>query len=158
MLPAHYLTEVLGVTSYICPPGIQALRHLEGGLPCRFLALVFDSLNSSEKTLLKKIMSSVGVFKYSILEVREEKILDELFEKADHFAQFVCLFGGPDFVQKGRLIQAEGQLVSALDAGIKCSFFQTAYSLKELSENSTAVHEKKQKLWKRLKLWKSSQF
>ena len=154
MVSAHYLKEVLGVTNYICPASIQILRRLEGGLPCRFLIIVFSSLKDSQKALLKKIMSSVAVFEYSLLEVKEEKILDELFEKADCFAQFVCIFGGSDFVQKGKLIQQEGQLVSALGDNPLCSFFQTAYSLEELEEKSLAVREKKQQLWNQLKLWK----
>ena len=156
MFSARYLTEVLGVTNYVCPPAIHDLRSLEGGLPCRFLAVVFKSLSPAQKGLLKKIMSSIGVFKYSVLEVKEEKILDELFEKVDLFAQFVCIFGGKDFVQEGKLIQREGQLFSAFNSSKVCSFFQSAYSLEELEENSLAVREKKQKLWSQLKLWKNT--
>ncbi|MCZ0932872.1 MAG: hypothetical protein OXJ52_06960 [Oligoflexia bacterium] len=159
MFSARYLTEVLGVKSYVCPASVQALRHLEGGLPCRFLVVVFKNLSSSQKALLKKVMSSIEVFKYSVLEVKEEKILDELFEKADHFAQFICFFGGKDFVQEGWLFQSKGQLISALSDRTGCSFFQTAYSLEELEDSSLAVRDKKQKLWNQLKLWKNiSQF
>ena len=159
MISPRYLTEVLGVKNYICPASIQALRHLEGGLPCRFLAVVFSRLSSSQKVLLKKILSSIEVFKYSVLEVKEDKILDELFEKTDRFAQFVCIFGGKDFVQEGRLIPCKGLIISALNENANCSFFQSAYSLEELEENSLIVREKKQKLWSQLKIWKnSSQF
>ena len=156
MFSARYLTEVLGVTNYICPSAVHGLRSLEGGLPCRFLVIVFNSLSFSQKDLLKKIMSSIGVFKYSILEVKEEKILDELFEKADSFAQFVCIFGGRDFVQEGKLLLNKEQPASALAENSSCCFFQSAYSLKELEENSLSVREKKQKLWGQLKLWKSA--
>ena len=155
MFSARYLTEVLGVRSYICPDSIQALRRLKGGLPCRFLVVVFKSLSPSQTILLKKIMSSIEVFKYSVLEVKEEKILDELFEKADYFAQYVCFFGGKDFVKEGQLVENEGQLKSAFNNNSNCSFFQTAYSLEELEENSLSVREKKQKLWSQLKLWKN---
>ena len=155
MFSARYLTEVLGVTSYICPDSIQSLRRLEGELPCHFLVVVFNSLSLSQKTLLKKIMSSIGVFKYSLLEIKEEKILNELFERADDFAQFICFFGAKDFVQEAYLIQKEGQLFSALSKDTNCSFFQTVYSLADLEENSSSVREKKQQLWDQLKLWKS---
>ena len=156
MFSARYLTEVLGVKSYICPSAVQALRHLKGGLPCRFLVVVFNNPSLSQKALLKKIMSSIEIFKYSLLEVKEEKVLDELFEKADHFAQFICFFGGKDFVQEGWLIQSEGQLLSVLSENPSCSFFQSAYSLEELEENSLTAREKKQKLWSQLKLWKNT--
>ena len=155
MVSAHYLKEVLGVTNYICPSAIHELRHLKGGLPCRFLIIVFNELSPSEKMLLKKIMSSIEVFKYSVLEVKEEKILDELFERADKFSQFVCIFSGKNFIQEGKLIQKEGRLISALGDNSTCSFFQSAYSLEELEEKSVAVREKKQELWQKLKQWKS---
>ncbi|MDE0091834.1 MAG: hypothetical protein OXN83_00945 [Oligoflexia bacterium] len=159
MLSSHYVTEVLGVKNYLCPSFIHALRHLEGGWPCHFLVVVFKKLNSSQKALLKKIMSSIGVFKYSVLEVEEERILDGLFEKTDCLAQFIFFFGGKDFVQEGKLFRQEGQLLSAFGDNIGCSFFQTASSLEELEDNSSTVKEKKQELWKQLKLWKSaSQF
>ena len=154
MFSARYLTEVLGVTNYVCPVDIQALRHLEGGLACRFLVVVFNRLGPSQRALLKKIMSSIEVFKYSVLEVREEKILDELLEKTDLFAQFVCIFGGKDFVQEGWLVRKEEQ--PNRGANTKGSFFQSSYSLEELEDNSLAVRGKKQQLWKQLKLWKST--
>ena len=49
-----YAREVLGIKSYLCPPSIQALRSLEGGLPSSVLVLVFQSLTPSQKVLLKK--------------------------------------------------------------------------------------------------------
>ena len=156
MFSAHYLTEVLGVTNYVCPSAIHDLRRLEGGLPCRFLVIVFNSFSLSQRDLLKKIMSSIVIFKDSILEVKEEKVLDELFEKADLFAQFICIFGGTDFVQNGKLIPSEGQLFSAFNNSKTSSFFQSTYSLEELEESSLSVKEKKQKLWNQLKLWKNA--
>ena len=156
MLSSHYVTEVLGVKSYLCPSSIKVLRHLEGGWPCHFLVVVFKKLNSSQKALLKKIMSSIGVFKYSVLEVEEKRILDGLFEKTDYLAQFVCIFGGKDFVQAGKLLRQEGHLISAFGDNTGCSFFQTAYSLEDLEDNSPTVKEKKQELWKQLKLWKNA--
>ena len=159
MLSNLYVTEVLGVTNYICPSSVRALRCLKGRLPCRFLVVVFDSLSVSQKALLKKIMLSLQVFEYSLLEVREEKILEELFEKADSFAQFVFIIGGKNFVQAGKLTQSKGQLVSALGNKTHCSFFQSACSLEELEGSSPAVREKKQQLWNQLQLWKNtSQF
>ena len=154
MFSSRYLTEVLGVTNYVCPSAIQDLRRLEGGLPCRFLVVVFKNLSLSQKDLLKKIMSSIGIFKYSTLEVKEEKVLDELFEKADLFAQFICIFGGTDFVQSGKLLLSEGQLFSTFNNSKSASFFQTAYSLEDLEGKSLSIKEKKQKLWSQLKLWK----
>ncbi|MCY4321670.1 MAG: hypothetical protein OXC37_04640 [Bdellovibrionaceae bacterium] len=156
MFSARYLREVLGIKSYICPDSIQSLRRLEGGIPCHFLVIVFSPLSLSQKTLLKKIMSSIEIFKYSLIEVKEEKILDELFERSDDFAQFICFFGAKDFVQTGHLIQQEGQFFSALSKDKSSSFFQTPYSLAELEENSVSVREKKQDLWSQLKLWKSA--
>ena len=155
MFSARYLTEVLGIKSYVCPADIRALRHLEGGLPCRCLVVVFNSFNSSQKALLKKIMSSIEIFKYSVLAVKEEKILEELFEKADQLAQFICFFGGKDFVQEGKLIRSEGRLISALNERSSCSFFQTACSLEELEGHSVSVRDKKQQLWNQLKIWKN---
>ncbi|MBC6414957.1 MAG: hypothetical protein GDA46_00980 [Bdellovibrionales bacterium] len=139
---ALYVRDVLGVTNYLCPKKIHKVRQLEGTLPTKVLVIVFELLTDSQKKLLKKIISSLGELEYSLLQIKEKNLLDSFFKKeASFWAEFVFVFGKNE--NKNHEKRAY-------------PFFYTIYSLKELEGVSQEVREKKQKLWKALKLWKDT--
>ena len=152
-----YLSEVLGVKSYLCPDPIHSLRSLDGGLPCRFLAVVFKALSSDQKVLLKKIMASIEVFELSVLEIKNNVVLNQLLFSEERLADYVCFFGGKDLVKEGLLIEQGGLIVLSRQKQSRkeqpVSFFQVS-SLEELEGSSTEVMGKKKQLWEQLKKWK----
>lgn len=156
-LARTYFSEVLGMRNYLCPESIYSLRSLEGELPCRALAVVFESLSFSQKGLLKKIINSLNVFEYSILEVKDNNVLNQLLFSKNRWADFVCLFGGRNLLEEGLLIQQEGLLVSSFQKHpLKqrpVSFLQIC-PLKELDGSSPEIINKKKKVWEQLKEWK----
>lgn len=105
-----YASEVLGIKSYLCPEKIYTLRSLRGGLPCRVLAVVFKTLPPSQISRLKKIMNSINVLEYSLLEIKDDSVLKELLSGREKWADFIIFFGGPDLVQKRLLTERGGQL------------------------------------------------
>lgn len=152
-----YLSEVLGIKTYLCPESIHNFRSLEGGLPCQVLIVIFKALSSSQRVLLKKIMASIDVFEFSVLEIKKDKILNQLLSCEEQLADFICLFGGKDLVKEGLLIEREGVFVSTLQKNFMTSplvSFLQLYSLEELEGNSMEVKNRKRKLWEQLKNWK----
>ena len=135
-----YCAEVLGAKSYLCPKPVYSLRSLKGPIPCSVLAVVFKALSSSQEDLLKKIMSAIDVLEYSFLEIKDERVLNQLFLSQERLADFVVFFGGADLIQN--------KLPSP-----PLSFFQ-ACSLEELEGNSKEVINKKKQLWAKLINWK----
>ena len=133
MFKSFYAREVLGIKSYICPPSVHKLRQIEGPWGAFVLAVSLETLLPSQKELLKKIMASIGFFEYSLLQIKEKKLLEKLSSVLP--AEFVLVFGS-----KNR--------------SYKSALFQTPYGLKELEGSSLEVREKKQKLWQDLKQWK----
>ena len=143
MNQAFYIREVLGVKNYLCPERIQKLRKLEGAWPAQVLVIVFEFLTDSQKSLLKKIMSSLGFCSHSLLTIQDRRILKEFFREESCLAEFIFIFGA-------------GEKLSLKNQPGGCHFFQSAYSLKELEGGSIEIRQKKQNLWKELKLWKES--
>ena len=156
-LSRTYFSEVLGVKSYLCPESIYSLRSLEGKLPCRALSVIFNPLSASQKMLLKKIMSSVNIFEFNVLEIKDNAILNQFLSSKNRWADFVCLFGGTNLLEKGLLIQQEGLFVSSSQ---KQSFkkkpvsFLQICSLEELDGNSPEIINRKKQVWRQLKEWK----
>ena len=130
-----YAKEVLGIQSYICPPSIWKLRQIEGSWGALVLVVVLEPLLPSQKPLLKKIMASIAIFKYSVLQIKESSLLVDLLDSSNPLAKWIFLFGlkdspypvWPDYC------------------------FWTPYSLKELEASSLEVQSKKQALWQELK-------
>lgn len=174
-----YLSEVLGIKNYLCPKSIHSLRSIRGGIPCRVLALVFKSLSPTQHSLLKKIMASIDVFEFSILEIKDQSILSQCLSSEVPLANFIIFFGGEALVQKGVLVEREGLFYLAdpkLSSGNfaenksplkklnsssskdtvsqKEISFLSVVSLEELEGDSPESRSKKQKLWQQLKQWK----
>lgn len=151
-----YLSEVLGIKTYLCPEQIHSFRSVEGGLPCRVLIVVFKALSSSQRTLLKKIMASIDVFEFSVLEIKKDEVLNQLLSREENLVDFVCIFGGKDLVKEALLIEQEGMFLSSVqknsEANKPVSFLQVC-SLEELEGSSVEVKNRKKKLWEQLKRW-----
>lgn len=136
-----YAREVLGIKNYLCPNSIYDSRRFTGMFPAKVLVIALKELSPSQKLLLKKIMHSINIDEYSLLEIKKSDILAGLFSKLDSLAKKVLLFAGKDFFQ---------------DSSQKNpSVFQSPYSLQELEETSQQV-QKKQQLWNELKNWKNN--
>ena len=132
-----YLSEVLGIKSYLCPPGQFAARRIRGALPCRMLAVTAGGPSESQAALLKKIMGAIGFPDFTVLEVKKPENLPDFLSslKPGWPADWVCLFG---------------EAVSPL----KGDFFFQAGSLGELEGDSSEAIERKKRLWLRLKEWR----
>lgn len=177
-----YQQEVLGIKNYLCPESVHKFRSLKGGLPCQVLAVVFQKLSPSQSVLLKKIMNSIGVLEYSVLEVKDSIILDDLLF-GDRIANQVCLFGGPDLVHKGLLSEEDALFVLPQEESsfpkteqdhkgrnssetpegqnqrseIKkrpSRYFLQVCALEELSGESREVLDRKRLVWKQLQKWR----
>ena len=155
-----YLSEVLGARNYLCPEPVHSLRVLKGGVPCNILLIVFKQLSSSQKKLLKKIMASIDIFEFSVLEIKSDKVLELLLSCEEYLARFICFFGGKDLVKEKLLFEQEGVFVSSYQKGReeenqKVSFLQV-FSLEELEGDSTEIRNKKKQVWEKLKKWKKA--
>ena len=152
-----YLSEVLGIKTYLCPEAIHSFRSLEGGLPCRVLTVVFKALSPPQRILLKKIMASIDVFEFAVLEIKRDEVLNQLLSCEESLADFICFFGGKDLVKEDLLIEREGAFISACKKNSvskpPVSFLQVC-SLEELEGDSIEVRNRKKQLWERLKNWK----
>lgn len=167
-----YMSEVLGIKNYLCPESVYALRTLKGGLPCRVLAVVFKPLSPAQSIMLKKIMASIEVLEYSVLEIKNSQILNQLLYNMESLTNGVCFFGGPNLVDKGLLIEKDQGLIQPatqastknkvepvvtsdhLEQTTSISFLQVV-DLEELEGDSQEVKTKKNKLWTQLKQWKN---
>ena len=151
-----YLSEVLGIKNYLCPTNIYSLRSIRGGLPCETLAVVFTTPLPAQEILLKKIMSSVGIFQFSLLETKNLSVLRELIFSANFLADRICLFGGGDLEKETLLSKKGAGLVSPAQKRLKkqTAFLQTC-SLEDLEGNSPQIITRKKQLWQKLKKWKS---
>ena len=145
-LARTYLSEVLGVKNYLCPESIYSLRSLKGGLPCRVLAVVFKELSLSQKALLKKIMASIEVFEFSLLEIKDQSVLKQLICFENRLADFILFFGGKNW------LDSEQKALAAL-SGQPVSFLRL-YSLEELDGNAPEIINRKKQIWEQLKKWK----
>lgn len=152
-----YFSEVLGVKNYLCPESIYSLRSLEGGVPCRVLIVVFKALSSSQKLLLKKIMASLDIFEFSVLEVKDNEVLNQLLSCKENLADFVCFFGGKNLLKEGYLIKQKDLFISSRQQNSSkqkpVSFLQVC-SLDRLEGNSSEIRDKKKQVWEQLKKWK----
>ena len=153
-----YLSEVLGIKNYLCPSSVQSFRVLKGGFPCRILIVIFKALSLSQQSLLKKIMASIDIFEFSVLEIKTNEVLNQLLSCEESLADFVCFFGGKDLFKEGFLIEQENLLVSSYQNKSQekkqISFLQVC-SLEELEGNSPKIRNKKKQLWEQLKKWKN---
>ena len=134
-----YLREVLGVKNYLCPQSLQNIRQVEGEVPAKVLVVLLEPPSDSEKQLLKKILSSMEFHNYSLLQVKDLSHIKNFILAGLKLAKFVFLFG-----------LDEGELNS------RKALFQTSYILKELNGKDSSAIQKKQKLWKQLKVWKEN--
>ena len=128
-----YAQEVLGIQHYICPQSIRELRQIKGAWGEGVLVVLLEPLEPTQKSLLKKIMASVAVTKYSVLQIKELSLLKALKDFSKQQAGEIFLFG----------------LKSSCDY-----FFSSPYSLKELEGTSVEVNNKKQALWRELQKFK----
>ena len=102
-------------------------------------------------------MASLDIFEYSILEIKDDSVLNQLLSSENKWADFVCLFGGFNLLEKGLLVQQEGLFVSSSPKhSLKqrpVSFLQVC-ALKELDGNSPEILNRKKQVWEQLKEWK----
>lgn len=152
-----YFSEVLGIKHYLCPESIHKLRSLEGGLPCKVLSVVFEPLSSSHKKLLKKIMASVNIYEYTILEIKKSVILQELFFSKERLAEYIFFFVGESMLKELSVIEGK----SFLDVSDKKELFKQKpisflqlFSLDKLDGNSSEIINNKKKVWAKLQEWK----
>ena len=155
-----YLSEVLGLRNYLCPEPVHSLRALKGGLPCNILLVIFKPLSSSQKDLLKKIMASIDVFEFSVLEIKSDQVLNLLLSCKEYLARFICFFGGRDLVKEELLFEQAGVFRSPYqkdgkEENSRVSFLQV-FSLEELEGDSTEIRNKKKQMWEKLKEWKKT--
>ena len=153
----RYFAEVLGIKNYLCPESIYKLRSLEGPLPCHFLSVVFQTLPSSQKRLVKKIMASVSILEYSLLEIKNTDILRTFFSCEEQLAEHIFFFGGEDMFKE--FFSLEGESFSNL-SDTKSLFkekplsFLQLFSLEELDGNSPEIINKKKQIWTKLQKWR----
>lgn len=148
----NYLVEVLGVKNYLCLPKIHSLRSLKGSLPCQVLVVVFSPLSSSQKQLLRKIMSSIDVFEFSLLEIREDSVLKLLLLKKEELADFICFFGQNNMLEKELSAgKGAGPSLREPEGSPKKVWMAGFDSLGELEGNSPEIQEKKKRIWNKLK-------
>ena len=149
-----YFSEVLGIKYYLCPESIYNLRSLEGGLPCKVLAVVFQALPFSQKELLKKIMNSVNIFEYTLLQIKNPVILQELLSSEEELAESIFFFGGENLLKE--ILPAEEKSFSNEQKPVtqKLVSFLQFFSLAELDGTSSEVINKKKQIWTKLQNWK----
>ena len=152
-----YFSEVLGIKHYLCPESIYNLRSLDGGLPCKVLSVVFQPLSYSQKRLLKKIMASVNIYDYTILEIKKTVILRELFSCEEKLAKHIFFFGGEERVKE--LPAIEGKSFSDFSDKKelfkhKPTSFLQLFSLDKLDGNSLEIINNKKQVWTKLQEWK----
>ena len=134
----QYLREVLGIKRYLPLKTILEQRVLRKRWPCEALAVVFHSLSSEEKSVLKKIMKSISISDFSILEIKNNEAILEQLEQAltQKLTSFIILFN------------------ENVDCEIK-NILKT-YSLDQFLGKSPEVQKKKQQLWLELQRIKES--
>ena len=151
-----YLSEVLGVQNYLCLKPIYALRTLQGEPTGPALAVVFKAPSPSQQSLLKKIMASINVFKYSLLEIKDHKVLNQLILNGEIGADFIFFFGEEDLVQQKLALRQEKFPPSsdshkgALKKSRK-SHWELFCPLEDLEGNSIEAKNKKRQVWEQLK-------
>ena len=161
-----YCAEVLGIKNYLCPESIYSLRSLRGPIPCRFLAVIFKMLSPSQYSLLKKIMASINIVEFTVLEIKAESVFNCLIDSEERLADFICFFGGKDLVKKGSFIEKNDLLILKESSkenaeqnislqNPSTSFLQVC-SLEELDGSSKEVIHKKKQVWEQLKKWKKA--
>ena len=126
----HYLREVLGIQRYILPAHIWNQRTLKGKWPCRVLAVTFKSLNEEETSLLNKIMKSISISQFSILQCKQDNdsLLEELKQVLEtNLVELVILFGKKTH--------------------FKNENFLNTYSLDKLTGSSPDIQQRKKELW-----------
>lgn len=151
-----YWSEVLGLKQYLCPHSVYALRFIRGGAFSKVLTVVFSPLSLSQKQMLKKIMASVDIFSFSVLEIKTGAGLNQLMFFKEHLADLVCIFGGEDLIEAGHLIeQYGGRLVSPTQKTfVKKMWFLQFCSLEDLEEGSPLIiKQRKRQIWQKLKNW-----
>ena len=134
-----YARQVLGINSYLCPEKIFKKRSLKKGSNSS-LVVLFEPLKEEDRTLLKRILGSIQIFKPSILEVKEDK--EEFFK---NLALYMKNLKTPVIVFKDKNLKLK-------------SPFLLAPALKFLRGNEKDSKEKKLKLWQLLQTWKKGDF
>ena len=133
----HYVREVLGVSSYLCPERVFKKRALSSSSnSC--LVVVFEPLKDEDRALLKKILLAIQIFHHSLLEIKEDK--EEFFKKIPlEIKNLKC----PVLVFKDEI----------LELNLKSSRpFLISPALKHLRGREAG--ELKKRLWEMLKTWK----
>ena len=139
-----YASEVLGIKQYLCPKALCDLRSIEGELPCKFLAVVFHTLSASQKNLLKKIMSSIGVYRFTTVQIKNPVVLKTLFHSERELAHFIFLFGGKNLITGNDMMETD-------HLNKKVSRILSLQDLRELEGTSRESRIKKRETWEKLK-------
>ena len=135
---SYYLTEALGIKNYLCPVEIHAFRKLNGPLPCDTLVLTEGALDIKALQLLKKIMKSIEVSDFSLMEIKDLSRISPIkhFLLSERPAKKILIFSTK---------------LSALFANSPSIL--TCCNLEELLTDPEK-ETKKRELWSQLKKWK----
>ncbi|MGI9549243.1 MAG: hypothetical protein ACR2M7_04640 [Bdellovibrionales bacterium] len=133
-----YVSEVLGVKKYLCPKNIWSLRHIKGNVPCDVLVLIQGEASLTQQELLKKILSSVQISSYTILELKDLNMLESAMRTIENN-------------KWTRLAIGFGQDLSY--AHFKHVTYLKTYFLKELEGAGPEIQSRKKQLWSELKKW-----
>ena len=109
----YYLRQVLGIESYMIPKNLHEFRSFHGEFPCKTLVVV-KQLHPNTHELLKKIMKSIKITEFSILEFKasdkqahlqnflKEQRIPQVFIFCSEFQGIdssTCLFKGEDLTK-----------------------------------------------------------
>lgn len=133
----YYLTEVLGVTNYLCPRETHTTRKLTGPWPCDILILTEGTPPKEALNLLKKIMGAIEVSDFSLMEIKDLSRVSEI---------------------KGFLLEKSAKKILIFSTKLSTQFTDsktvlTSCNLEELLTGPSSK-DKKLELWRRLKKWK----
>lgn len=129
----YYLREVLGIHQYIPLQKILDKRNLKRKWPCDILVVVSKTLSPEELVFTNKIMKSISVSNFSILEIKEK---DEFIENKIKEA-----------TQKGLIKYA---IVFSDEVRLSHKKILTSCSLNKLIGDSVEVKNRKKQLWSEL--------
>ena len=128
----HYLREVLGIERYLPLKRTLEQRVLKRHWPCEILVVSLNPLSLDEKSLLKKIMKSISVSDFSILELGNSSSASQLLEQAltKKLSRYIIIF------DDGFSLESKNVLIT--------------HSLNKFIGESLEVKERKKKLWQEL--------
>ena len=130
-----YYSKVLGIKNYILPPLTYHFRSFKGQ-PKSPVLVVVSNITWEQKRLLKKIMSSIKISAYSILEFKDKSETQSLKDFLNDYCE-----GKKIFIFSERLSQIQ-QIKPWVFRAKDLNFFLDTHSKSK---------ENKYELWKRLK-------